>query len=290
MAPRKKVSKVVIPVAGMGSRFMPVTKALPKELLPIVDTPIIHFIVDEAVRAGLETVIFVTSRPKISIEDYFDPGDMNSLKLGKLGKEHLIEEVVTLSKKIEIVSVRQYEPLGLGHAVLRAAEIVRGQSFAVVLGDDILVSKKRSAIGQCLDHFHAGEQGSVVGVIDVPPEETNLYGIVDMDEQGRVRSFVEKPDPAQSPSTWAMPGRYVFESGIIEALEATRPGRNGEIQLTDAMQILLKHSPFLAVPLQGDRYDTGDKIGYIKANIRFALDNPEHGPKLKSWMRSLLDA
>lgn len=286
----RKVSKVVIPIAGLGSRFLPATKSLPKELLPIVNKPIIHFIVQEAVDAGLETVVFVTSRPKVSIEDYFDPGDITSLKLAKAGKDHLIDEVIELSKKINIVSVRQYEPMGLGHAVLQAAPVVRGQSFAVVLGDDILRCKKRSAIGQCLDQFEKQSQGSVIGVIDVPRDQTHLYGIVDMDTKNQVKSFIEKPKPGQTSSTWAMPGRYVFEPGIIETLEQTPPGINGEIQLTDAMQRLLKTSPFYAQALEGERFDTGDKIGYIMANVAFALEDPTHRDSLRSWLRSQIDA
>ncbi|MBS1982921.1 MAG: UTP--glucose-1-phosphate uridylyltransferase [Bdellovibrionales bacterium] len=286
----RSVTKVVIPVAGLGSRFLPVTKSLPKELLPIVDTPIIHFIVEEAVRAGLETVVFVTSRPKVSIEDYFDPGDITSLKLEKAGKEALIDKVIALSKKINIVSVRQYEPQGLGHAVLQAAPIVRGQNFSVILGDDIVDHASHGAIGQCIDLFKQKEAGSVIGVVDIPRDQTHLYGIVDRDAEGRVKSFIEKPSPEKSPSTWAMPGRYVFEPEIITALEETPHGKNGELQLTDAMQRLLTRQPFFAAALNGERYDTGDKIGYIMANVAFALKDPLHRDKLKSWLKERIQS
>lgn len=288
MGSARKVSKVVIPVAGLGTRFLPATKSLPKELLPIVNVPIIHFIVQEAVEAGLDTVVFVTSRPKVSIEDYFDPGDLSSLKLAKAGKDRMLDEVIELSKKIQIVSVRQYEPLGLGHAILQAAPIVRGESFAVILGDDILRNRGRGAIGQCIDRFTSSPKGSVVGILEVPQDQTSLYGIVEAGSDGKVKRFVEKPAPGTSPSNWAMPGRYVFESGILEALEKVPAGANGEIQLTDGMQRLLKESEFQAVRLQGERFDTGDKLGYIMANVHFALEDPQHGAKFEEWLRKRL--
>jgi UTP--glucose-1-phosphate uridylyltransferase len=281
----RKVSKVVIPVAGLGSRFLPATKSLPKELLPIIDTPIIHYIVQEAVEAGFTTVCFVTSRPKVLIEDYFDPHDLTAMKLEKADKTHLLESILKLSAKINIVSVRQYEPLGLGHAILQAAPVVGDENFAVILGDDIIRAKSRSAIAQCLDKFQSVGEGSVVGVVEVPRDETHMYGIVDMEPNGRVRDLIEKPKPEVSPSTWAIPGRYIFEPHIMSALRETPPGLNGEIQLTDAMRRLVKSKPFHAVPLNGERFDTGDKIGYIKANVAFALDDPAYSSSLRSWLR-----
>lgn len=288
MGSARKVSKVVIPVAGLGTRFLPATKSLPKELLPIVNVPIIHFIVQEAVEAGLDTVVFVTSRPKVSIEDYFDPGDLASLKLAKAGKDRMLDEVIELSKKIQIVSVRQYEPLGLGHAILQAAPIVQNENFAVILGDDILQNRGRGAIGQCIDRFSATTKGSVVGILEVPHDQTSLYGIVEAAADGKVKRFVEKPAPGTSPSNWALPGRYVFESSILEALQKVPPGTNGEIQLTDGMQRLLRESEFQAVKLQGERFDTGDKLGYIMANVHFALEDPQHGAPLREWLRKRL--
>lgn len=290
MGHSRRVTKVVIPVAGLGTRFMPVTKTLPKELLPIVSKPIIHHIVQEAVAAGLETVVFVTSRPKVLIEDYFDPADLLSFKLTLANKEQLIEETLALSKKINIVSIRQYEPKGLGHAVLQASPVVEGQPFAVVLGDDIIRSSGRSAIGQCIDIFQQHERGSVVGVLKVPHEATKLYGVVDPapptgdTHSWQLRHFVEKPDPSVAPSNWALPGRYIFESGILDELRKTAPGKNGEIQLTDAMESLLKHSPFYATALQGERFDTGDRLGYIMANVAFALDEPDYKEEFRDWL------
>ncbi len=285
----RSLSKVVIPVAGLGTRFLPVTKAVPKELLPIVDKPIIHFIVEEAVRAGFETVVFVMSRPKISVSDYFDPGDLSAFKLAEANKGHLIEDVLALTKKIDIVSVRQTEARGLGHAILQAHPVVSGQNFAVILGDDIVSSKGESAIAQCRKQFEALDSGSVIGVVEVPEEETQKYGIVDLDSENRIRAFVEKPKPSEAPSRWAMPGRYIFEPEILDSLRETPPGKGNEIQLTDAMQRLLAKKPFYAEKIKGERFDTGDKLGYIMANVAFALDNPQFKDALSSWLKKKLE-
>ena len=295
----RKVTKVVIPVAGMGTRFLPVTKALPKELLPIVDKPIIHYIVREAIDAGIETVVFVTARPKILIEDYFDPKDLTSYKLSEAGKDSLIEEVLAISKKIDIVSVRQYEPRGLGHAILQASPVVSGQAFSVVLGDDIILESGLSALGQCLESFSSafdsGAAGSVIGCIEVPRAQTGLYGIASLRNEDpkspfcEISGFVEKPSPAKAPSTWAMPGRYVFEDDILRALKETAPGVNGEIQLTDAMQSMLSSGKrFFARKISGERYDTGDKLGYIIANIAVALKDRALEAPLREWLKNKL--
>jgi UTP--glucose-1-phosphate uridylyltransferase len=289
MSDQRKVTTAVIPVAGLGTRFLPATKVLPKELLPIIDKPIIHLIFEEAVKAGIENVVLVTSRPKVLIEDYFDPADYTSLKLKAAGKEHLIEEVIALSQKINIISVRQYEPLGLGHAVLQAEPIIGKQNFAVVLGDDLVLSKSStSALGECINKFSNKESGSVVGVLQVPIEETKNYGVIALSDDEKISDFVEKPEPAEAPSNWALPGRYVFEPAIFDALRETRPGKNKEIQLTDAMLLLLKRSPFFAQKLSGERFDTGSKLGYIMANVSFALQDPEIGPKLYEWLKQEL--
>lgn len=291
----RKVSKIVIPVAGMGTRFLPATKALPKEMLPIVDRPIIHHIVKEAADAGFETVVFITSRAKISIEDYFDPADLTSWKLAEAGKEKLIEETLELSKKIDIVSIRQYKPQGLGHAVLQAEPVVSGQNFAVALGDDIVRSEQTSAIGQCLEGFGNLEKGSVIGALEVPKSETNLYGIcdfgdADLSKNGPwpVKGFVEKPDPEEAPSNWALPGRYVFEPEILDCIKETPRGKGNEYQLTDAMVTLLQRSPFFVQALKGERYDTGSKLGYILANVAFGLKDPKYHAELKSGLQDLM--
>jgi UTP--glucose-1-phosphate uridylyltransferase len=297
MSANRKVTKVVIPVAGLGSRFLPVTKVLPKELLPIVDTPIIHHIVREAVDAGIETIVFVTSRPKILIEDYFDPGDLTSLKLHEAHKEHLIHEAIDLSKRIDIVSVRQYKPEGLGHAVLQAAPVVAGQNFAVILGDDIIRTRKgaKTAIAQCLETFAEVEHGSVVGVHKVPHDQTALYGVADFGnaqlsegKPWKICGFVEKPEPAQAPSDWALPGRYVFEPAIIDCLRETPRGKANEIQLTDAMIRLLERGPFYGRSLEGQRFDTGNKMGFLIANVAYALDDPIHKEELRAQLKELL--
>ncbi len=282
----RKVRKVVIPVAGMGTRFLPATKAIPKELLPIVDRPIIQLIVEECVAAGLETVVFVTSRPKVTIEDHFDPADLTSWKLAAAGKENLIQSVLDLAKKIQIVSIRQYVPRGLGDAVLRAEPVVGKDPFAVVLGDDIVVNDfGPSAISQCLTNFESQDSGSVIGVLEVPKNETSKYGIVGFDKNGKVEQLVEKPSPEKAPSNWALPGRYVFEPAIFDAIRTTSSGVGGEIQLTDAMAHLLKSSPFFVEKLKGIRFDTGDKLGYIMANVHFALKDVKYKETLLQWLK-----
>jgi UTP--glucose-1-phosphate uridylyltransferase len=282
----RKVTTAVIPVAGLGTRFLPATKVLPKELLPIIDKPIIHYIVEEAVNAGIENIVFVTSRPKVLIEDYFDPADYTSLKLKSSGKDSLISETIALSEKINIVSIRQYEPLGLGHAVLQAEPIIGKNHFAVLLGDDIVVSQdSNSALGDCIRKFESKPSGSVVGVLEVPRDQTESYGMIALQGEEVITNFVEKPAPKDAPSQWALPGRYVFEPAIFDALRETKPGKNKEIQLTDAMLTLLKSSPFFAQKLSGERFDTGSKLGYIMANVSFALQNQEIGPKLHEWLK-----
>jgi UTP--glucose-1-phosphate uridylyltransferase len=287
----RKVKKIVIPVAGMGTRFLPATKVLPKELLPIVDRPIIQLIVEECVSAGLETIVFVTSRPKVTLEDHFDPADLASWKLQAAGKGHLIESVLELAKKIQIISIRQHVPRGLGDAVLKAEPVVGKDPFAVVLGDDIVVNHDGpSAIGQCLRSFEEKDSGSVVGILEVPKAETNKYGIVDFNStDGRVRSFVEKPAPEKAPSNWALPGRYIFEADIFESIRATTSGVGNEIQLTDAMAHLLKSQPFYAEKIKGVRFDTGDKLGYIMANVHFALKDEKYRDTLAHWLKNRLE-
>lgn len=284
----QKVKKVVIPVAGMGTRFLPATKVLPKELLPIVDRPIIQLIVEECVAAGLETIIFVTSRPKVTLEDHFDPADLASWKLAAAGKANLIESVLELAKKINIVSIRQHVPRGLGDAVLTSEPVVGKDPFAVVLGDDIVINNGGpSAIGQCLTKFNANEGSSVVGVLEVPKEEISKYGVVGFKDEksGELSSFVEKPSPEKAPSNWALPGRYVFNPSIYDAIRATSQGVGGEIQLTDAMAHLLKTEKFYAEKIQGTRFDTGDKLGYIMANVHFALKDEKYKKTLGAWLK-----
>jgi UTP--glucose-1-phosphate uridylyltransferase len=289
----RRVRKVVIPVAGMGTRFLPVTKVLPKELLPIVSVPIIHFIAQEAVQAGLETIIFVTSRPKVLIEDYFDPFDLTTYRLKGSNKASLLDDTVALAEKIDIVSVRQYQPLGLGDAILKSRPIVGDEPFAVILGDDLIMSDGDSAIAQCLKVFQGLDSGSVVGCVEVEAGETQKYGIVKTKGElsagpSRVEAFVEKPKPGTEPSRWAIPGRYVFEKEIFQTLQKTPMAANGELQLTDAMDRLNKERAFYACSLSGERHDTGDQLGYIKANVALALKDSELKESLRAWLHEII--
>jgi len=277
----------VIPIAGMGTRFMPVTKALAKELLPIIDKPIIHYIVQEAVDAGIETIVFVTARSKVNVEDYFDQNDYSRYRLIEKKKEKLIESVLELSKKVDFVSIRQYEAKGLGHAVLTAEAAVGSDPFAVLLGDDVIDSgTSSSAIGQCIECFEKNNFHSSVGVLEVPKDETDKYGIVALKNENEITSFVEKPKPEEAPSNWALPGRYVFDAKIFEYIKNTAPGKGNEIQLTDAMSLMLQDHPYFAAKISGERFDTGDKLGYLKANIRFALEKSDYAEELKNWLAS----
>jgi UTP--glucose-1-phosphate uridylyltransferase len=289
----RRVRKVVIPVAGMGTRFLPVTKVLPKELLPIVSVPIIHFIAKEAVQAGLETIIFVTSRPKVLIEDYFDPFDLTTYRLKGSKRERLLDDTVALAKKINIVSVRQYQPNGLGDAILTAQPIVGDEPFAVILGDDLILSEQDGAIAQCLKVFNERSSGSVIGCVEVTANETHKYGVVKTKTQlsvgpARIEGFVEKPKQGTAPSRWAIPGRYVFEPAIFDSLRKVPKAENGELQLTDAMEHLNATHEFYACALTGERHDTGDQLGYIKANVSLALKDPELKETLRAWLHEIV--
>jgi UTP--glucose-1-phosphate uridylyltransferase len=284
VASSRVVKKAVIPVAGLGTRFLPTTKALPKELLPIVTKPIIHHIVKECVDSGIDTIVFITSRSKVAVEDYFDSADLAALKLKEASKSYLIDEVLDLASRVNICSIRQPVARGLGHAISLAAPIVAEAPFAVVLGDDLIVNDAQPALRQCLESFEALESGSVIGVLPVEESSVNQYGIVEFNSKHEVLRFLEKPEPHQTSSRWMMPGRYVFEPEILKALESTPPGKNQEIQLTDAMQVLLKSKSFVAKTLSGERYDTGDRLGYIQANVAFALKDPHLASLLRPWL------
>jgi UTP--glucose-1-phosphate uridylyltransferase len=275
MSSSRNVSAVVIPVAGLGTRFLPETKVIPKELLPIIDTPIIHHIVEEAVEAGMKDVIFITSRPKVLIEDYFDPHDLISFKLKEVHKYELIQKTLDLTEKIRITSIRQYEPMGLGHAILQAAPAIGSDNFAVLLGDEVDIASRKLGLKSCVERFQGIEAGSVIGVQEVAPQEVSKYGVVEFDDKEKIQRFVEKPQPGETTSNWIIPGRYVFENSILNSLAKTEPGRGGEIQLTDAMESLLLSRPFFAQKIGGERYDTGSKLGFILANVAQALKDPK---------------
>jgi UTP--glucose-1-phosphate uridylyltransferase len=276
-----KVTKAVLPVAGLGTRFLPATKANPKEMLPVVDKPLIQYAAEEAVKSGIEELIFVTSSSKRAIEDHFDKNYELESELEKKGKTELlriVQEVVPVN--VTCVYIRQPEALGLGHAVLCAKRIVGNEAFAVILADDLINSGStcECVIGQMISVYN--EHGcSVLGVEQVPHEETEKYGIVDPEASdgrlSRVRSIVEKPLPEDARSNLAVVGRYILTPGIFKYLEEIPRGAGGEIQLTDAIEWLLRKEQVLAYKFEGKRYDCGSKLGYLQATVEFALQHPE---------------
>ena len=270
----KPVRKVVFPVNGLGTRFLPATKAMPKEMLPIVDKPLIQYAVEEAARAGITEMIFVTGRNKRAIEDHFDAHPELERELEEKGKDELLEIVRSiLPHNIHCIYLRQPKALGLGHAVLCAQPVVGDDPFAVILADD-LIDAPKGCIGQLIEARASVGGGSVVAVQDVAPEETKKYGIVSVDDGSlttpRVRGIVEKPDPAVAPSRMAVIGRYVFEADIFDHLARLQPGVGGEIQLTDGIAASLDNVPTYAHRFEGTRFDCGSKQGFIDATVHFA--------------------
>lgn len=287
----KKVKKAVIPAAGLGTRFLPATKAQPKEMLPIVDKPTLQYIIEEAVNSGIEEILIITGRNKKSIEDHFDKSVELELELEKKGKDDLLELVRGISDMANIYYIRQKEPLGLGHAVYCARSFIGDEPFAVLLGDDI-VDAKTPCLKQLIGAYE--EYGtSILGVQSVAREDVNKYGIVDGYEVGkgayRVNSLVEKPDPANAPSEIAILGRYIITPQIFEILRNTKPGKGGEIQLTDALNVLAKESSMHAYVFEGRRYDVGDKMGYLQATIDFALKRDDLRAGLMDFMKQKLE-
>ena len=275
----RKVKKVVFPVAGLGTRFLPATKANPKEMLTVVDKPLIQYAAEEAVNAGIEELIFVTSSSKRAIEDHFDKNYELEAELEKKGKTELLKIVrEVVPANVTCVYVRQPEALGLGHAVLCAKPVVGDDPFAVILADDLINCDGNGVLAQMLSVFN-DRQCSLLGVEEVPPEETEKYGIVDPEESdGRithVRNIVEKPAPDVARSNLAVVGRYVLTAAIFKHLETIPRGAGGEIQLTDAIEKLLHEEQVLAYRFEGKRYDCGSKLGYLQATIEFALQHPE---------------
>lgn len=291
-----KVRTAVFPVAGLGTRFLPASKVVPKEMLPVVDMPLIQYAANEAVEAGCTTLVFVVNRYKHAIADYFDTAYELEHRLEIKGKEELLERVrSTLPDGVRTVFVTQSQARGLGHAVLCAQPVVGDEPFAVLLPDDLIWNREQGALAQMVAVAER-ERGSVIAVEDVPREKTGSYGIVSLHDEGRERdgalamsAIVEKPEPAQAPSTLAVVGRYVLSGRIFQALEQTAPGAGGEIQLTDAIQALIgAGEAVFAYRFQGTRYDCGSKLGLVQATLRHALEDPElQGPTL-AHMRSLL--
>jgi len=286
-----KIRKAVIPAAGMGTRFLPATKTIPKEMFPIVDKPLLMFIAEEVLAAGLEQLILVAGRGKSAIEDFFDVTYELEQTLETSGKSHLLKEWRHLHKNLEVISIRQHQALGLGHAVRCAEPVVGHEPFAVLLGDELMIQATDTTygIGELVSLFEQ-HQKSVVAVMEVAAPEVTKYGIVAAKEIQKnlwsVHDVVEKPEAAQAPSRLALPGRYVFTPALFEHLHHLPPGRNGEIQLTDAMTRLAKSEGLLATQVRGQRFDAGDKLGYVLANLELGLAHPEIGTELKAYLQN----
>jgi UTP--glucose-1-phosphate uridylyltransferase len=290
----KRVHKAVLPAAGLGTRFLPATKAQPKEMLPVVDKPLIQYVVEECVASGIDNIIIVTGRGKNAIEDHFDSSPELESFLEEKGKSELAKLVHDIGNMVHFSYTRQKVPLGLGHAVLVAKELVGNEPFAVLLGD-VIIPGPNPATKQLIDVYQSTGKGAIA-VEDVPRERTGLYGIVDVEpEKGvgankrilKIRDLVEKPSPADAPSTLAVTGRYVLPPEIFDCLERTKPGRGGEIQLTDALRLLAQESGLLACVYEGKSYDAGDKLGFLKATVEIGLENPEFGKDFREYLRAL---
>ncbi|MBU6504517.1 MAG: UTP--glucose-1-phosphate uridylyltransferase GalU [Betaproteobacteria bacterium] len=282
----KPIKKAVFPVAGMGSRFLPATKASPKEMLPIVDKPLIQYAAEEAVAAGITELIFVTGRGKRAIEDHFDKAYELEVELEQRGKTRLLEQVRNLLPPgVSCAYVRQAEALGLGHAILCAEPLVGDDPFAVLLADD-LIDAKVSVLQQMVELYEK-TGASVLGVQQVPREQTRQYGIVKTETTGNLQQIVgivEKPSPEEAPSNLGVVGRYLLTPGIFDKLRSVRPGAGGEIQLTDGIAALLPEETVLALPFDGVRYDCGSKLGYLKATVAYGVRHEEAGAEFRSWL------
>jgi len=292
--PTQRVRKAILPAAGLGTRFLPATKALPKEMLPVVDKPLIQYVVEECLASGIENIIIVTGRGKNAIEDHFDSSPELERFLESRGKAEQADQVRSIGNMLHFSYTRQKEPLGLGHAVLAARELVGDEPFAVLLGD-VIIRGAQPATRQIIDVYEETGIGAIA-IENVPREKVQLYGIVDGEltvtgrwPQGlfRVRGLVEKPRPEDAPSTMAVTGRYVLPPAIFDCLERIEPSSGGEIQLTDALQLLAKEKGLFAYLYEGRSYDAGDKLGFLKATVELALENPELGQSFRSYLRTL---
>ncbi|HEU4402168.1 MAG TPA: UTP--glucose-1-phosphate uridylyltransferase GalU [Candidatus Polarisedimenticolia bacterium] len=289
MKPPAAIRKAVFPAAGLGTRFLPATKAQPKEMLPLVDKPIIQYVVEEAVASGIDNIIIVTGRGKSAIEDHFDVAYELEQLLERRAKHDLLRLVRSISDMINVSYVRQKEPLGLGHALLMARNLVGDEPFAVFLGDDVIEAPV-PVMRQMMD-LYGRYQCSMVAVERVSRARTRDYGIVAAEPAGdrvyKVTDLVEKPPPAEAPSDLAIIGRYILTPEIFADLEGTAAGRGGEIQLTDGLRALLRRQPIYAYRFSGKRYDTGDKLGFLKATVEFALRRPDLGAPFRSYLKGL---
>lgn len=281
------VKTAVFPVGGMGTRFLPATKASPKEMLPIVDKPIIQYVVEEAIEAGVEQLVFVTSQTKRAIEDYFDTNYELESRLEMVGKYEVLSRVRQIVPEgVNFVYVRQPAPLGLGDAVLRAKHVVGNQPFAVLLADDIIDTPSQSCLSQMVDVFN-NTGSSVVAVEQVAPEDTDKYGIVSLGDNHVMNAIVEKPAPAKAPTNLGVAGRYIFTPEIFDYLESASAGIAGELQLTDAISAMLSAHNVYAHPFTGVRYDCGSRLGMVKATMNYALKDETLRPALQAFVSEL---
>lgn len=288
-----QIKKAIIPAAGLGTRFLPATKALPKEMLPIVDKPTIQYIVEEAVASGIEDILIITGRGKRAIEDYFDHSPELEYELRVKGKAYITEEMRDISDMANVMYVRQKEPRGLGHAIYCARSFIKDEPFAVMLGDDVAVCEK-PALRQLMD-VHETYGGSVLGVSEVPKERVSSYGVIDPDKQFqgapgvyKVNGLVEKPPVEEAPSNITIFGRYIITPQIFDILAHTQPGAGGEIQLTDALVQLMQQEDMHAVNFVGERYDVGQKLGFLRATVKFALARPDLKDEFAAFLRELV--
>lgn len=285
---QKLIRKAIFPVAGMGTRFLPATKASPKEMLPIVDKPLIQYAVEEAIKAGVEELIFVTSSSKRAIEDHFDSNYELEAKLAQSGKQELLTIVKqVLPKGISCAYIRQAETLGLGHAVLCAKHLINNEPFAVLLADDLIDNQPEACLEQMANSYYKS-QASIIAVQNIAAEETHKYGVVGYNHLennlAEITKIIEKPSSAEAPSNLGVVGRYILTPAIFKHLEQTSAGKGGEIQLTDAIAKLLNEEKVLALKFDGTRYDCGSKLGYLQATIALALRHPEVGGEFRNYL------
>ena len=286
------VRKAVIPAAGLGTRQLPTSKAVPKELLPLIERPMLHYIVEEALDAGLSQLVIVTSQGKDAMANYFDPAPQLEELLERRGETSLSMAMRRVREEAEFIFVRQHQQLGLGHAVFTARHAVGDEPFAVMLPDDVIAGGEGPAIGELVATASARE-ASVVAVEQVPPERISSYGVVDGEDEGdaiRVRGLVEKPPAAEAPSDLGIVGRYVLTPELFGAMERVTPGAGGELQLTDGIALLLEEQPVYARRFSGARYDAGNAMGLLRASVSLALRRPDIGPALRAWLENELNS
>ena len=285
----KRITKAVFPAAGLGTRFLPATKASPKEMLPLVDKPLIQYVVEEAVSSGIDQVVVITGRGKRAIEDHFDVAFELEEDLKAKGKHKLLSEMQRIANMVTFCYIRQKKALGLGHAVLMAKRVIGDEPFAVLLGDDI-IDANVPALQQMME-VYTRYPATILAIQKVPKSQTKHYGIIDGKkiEDGiyLVRDLVEKPSPDEAPSNLAIIGRYILTPEIFQSLENTKPGKGGEIQLTDGIKHLMNKQPIYAYEFQGTRHDAGDKLGFLKATVEFGLKNGEFGDEFRSFLKKL---